>query len=84
MSNTTTQQSKILSIDEQIKKLQEKKNREIAKLERSVGKKFIEVFDKQSSNVNEIHKLIDDLKEMYGGSKVNNIPAAKPSLEDTN
>lgn len=52
-------QSKILSIDEQIQKLKEKRNREIAKLERSTGKKFLEKFNLENKSLDEIYSLID-------------------------
>lgn len=63
------QQSKILSIDEQIKKLQEKKNREIAKLEKSTGKKFIETFKAQALPIDEIYKIIAEVKKLYDANK---------------
>lgn len=55
-------QSKILTIDEQIQKLKDKRNREIAKLERSIGKRFIEKFDLQNKSNEEINALIDSLE----------------------
>lgn len=63
------QQSKILSIDEQIRKLQEKKNREIAKLEKSTGKKFIETFNAQALPIDEIYKIIAEVKKLYDANK---------------
>lgn len=60
-----TPQSKILSIDEQIKQLQEKKKKEITKLERSVGKKFLDTFDQHNNHVDDIFKLIEKLKETH-------------------
>lgn len=66
MSQAT--QSKILSIDEQIKKLQEKKKREIAKLERNVGKKFIETFELDNKSSEEIISFIEKLKEENSSS----------------
>ncbi|MGG0888969.1 hypothetical protein [Cytobacillus horneckiae] len=56
-------QSKILSIEEQIKKLQEKKKREIAKLERNIGKKFLETFKLEDKSSEEIISFIQQLKE---------------------
>lgn len=56
-------QSKILSIDEQIKKLKEKKNREIAKLEKNTGKRFIEKFNLQNKSLDEIYSFIDSLDD---------------------
>lgn len=56
-------QSKLMSIEEQIKKLQEQKKREISKLEKSVGRKFLDMFDCQHLPLNEISSLIDILAE---------------------
>ncbi|GAF66479.1 hypothetical protein BTS2_3380 [Bacillus sp. TS-2] len=61
MSNSN--QSKVLSIDEQIKKLQEKKKREIEKLEKNAGKKFLEVFDLKEKSIEEINQFILILKQ---------------------
>lgn len=66
MSQAT--QSKILSIEEQIKKLQEKKKREIAKLERNIGKKFLETFELENKSSEEIISFIQLLKEETRGS----------------
>ncbi|TRZ39256.1 hypothetical protein CEQ21_07770 (plasmid) [Niallia circulans] len=60
MSQNT--QSKILSIDEQIKKLQDKKKREITKLERSTGKKFLEKFNLENKSLDEIYSFMDTLE----------------------
>ncbi|SEO08234.1 hypothetical protein SAMN04489762_3441 [Terribacillus saccharophilus] len=57
--------SKILSIDEQIQKLKEKRNREVAKLERSAGKKFIESFNLEDKSSEEIQVFIEGLKEKF-------------------
>lgn len=57
--------SKILSIDEQIQKLKEKRNREVAKLEKSAGKKFIESFNLEDKSTEEIQVFIDELKEKF-------------------
>lgn len=57
-------QSKILSIDEQIQKLKEKRNREIAKLERNVGKRFLEKFNLQNKSNDEIFAFIDSLFDL--------------------
>lgn len=64
MSSGSTQ-AKVLTIEEQIKALQEKKKRELRKLEHSVGKKFIKTFDLQYEHLNDINILIDKLKELY-------------------
>ncbi|AIF68414.1 hypothetical protein GZ22_18480 (plasmid) [Terribacillus saccharophilus] len=70
MSATT--QSKILSIDEQIQKLKEKRNREVAKLERSTGKKFLESFNLESKTTEEIHAFIDELMKKYNHESSSN------------
>jgi len=57
--------SKILSIDEQIQKLKEKRNREVAKLERSTGKKLIEAFNLGDKSSEEIQVFIDELKGKF-------------------
>ncbi|PTY92340.1 hypothetical protein [Heyndrickxia sporothermodurans] len=62
-------QSKILSIDEQIQKLKEKRNREVAKLERNAGKRFLEKFDLENKSLEEIYTVIDTLSETYNVSK---------------
>ncbi|WP_110925932.1 hypothetical protein [Bacillus massiliglaciei] len=56
-------QSKILSIDEQIQKLKEKRNREVAKLERNAGKKLIEKFNLENKSFDEISLFIDSLQD---------------------
>jgi hypothetical protein len=56
--------SKISSIDEQIKKLQDKKKREIAKLERNAGKRFIEKLNLESKSLEEIYSIIDKIEEL--------------------
>lgn len=61
-------QSKIQSIDEQIQKLMEKKNREIAKLEKNTGKKFLEVFDLGDKSIEEIYLFIESLKGLSAES----------------
>ncbi|NWO12684.1 hypothetical protein [Virgibacillus sp.] len=58
-------QAKMLTIEEQIKVLQEKKKKELRKLENSVGKKFIKTFDLQYEHIHDINILIDQLKELY-------------------
>ncbi|KYD11419.1 hypothetical protein B4102_2147 [Heyndrickxia sporothermodurans] len=55
-------QSKIISIDEQIQKLKEKRNREIAKLERNTGKKLIERFKLENKSIDEIYSFINTLE----------------------
>lgn len=81
MSQAT--QSKILSIEEQIKKLQEKKKREIAKLERNIGKKFLETFDLENKSSEEIISFIQRLKEetsvSINADSMDNITNEKPS-----
>ena len=62
-------QSKILSIDEQIQKLKVKRNREVAKLERNAGKRFLEKFDLENKSLEEIYTVIDTLSETYNVSK---------------
>lgn len=69
MASTNTQ-SRILSIEEKIKQLQEKKKKEISKLESSVGKKFIEVFEVHNLAAQEIYDLIESLKTDYSSSKL--------------
>ncbi|KGX85206.1 hypothetical protein [Pontibacillus litoralis] len=56
-------QSKILSIEEQIKKLKEKQKREIAKLERNTGKRFLDKFNLQNESLDTIYEFIDTLIE---------------------
>lgn len=60
MSQNT--QSKILSLDEQIKKLQDKKKREITKLERNTGKKFLAKFNLENKSLDEIYSFMDALE----------------------
>ena len=69
MSQNT--QSKILSIEEQIKKLQDKKKREITKLERSTGKRLLEKFNLENKSLNEIYTFIDTLEELTKDSLPN-------------
>ncbi|PKR83074.1 hypothetical protein [Heyndrickxia camelliae] len=71
MSETSTQ-SKILTLDEQIKALKEKKKREIAKLERNVGKKFIEMFDCQNMHIDAIYEIIEEANIYYKENKLKN------------
>ncbi|WP_079707684.1 hypothetical protein [Paraliobacillus ryukyuensis] len=68
---TVNEKSKILSIEEQIKKLQEKKKREIAKLEKNTGKKFIQIFELEDKSSEEIYNFIEKLKEMYRSNNEN-------------
>ncbi|MCM3603146.1 hypothetical protein M3175_20615 [Robertmurraya korlensis] len=56
--------SKITSIEEQIKKLQDKKKREIAKLEKNTGKRFIEKFNLENKSIEEIYSFIETLEEL--------------------
>lgn len=65
-------QSKILSIDEQIQKLKEKRNREIAKLERNTGKRFLERFNLQNKSLDEIYLFIDSLKDLSQNDSTEN------------
>jgi uncharacterized protein YukE len=71
MAQTT--QSKILTIDEQIQKLKEKRNREVAKLERGAGKKFLESFNLENKTMEEIHTFIEELTTKFN-----------PKSEETN
>ncbi|MCK1995473.1 hypothetical protein MPH61_23405 [Peribacillus muralis] len=61
MSQNT--QSKILSIDEQIQKLKEKRSREVAKLERSAGKRLIEKFNLENKSIDEIYLFIESIQD---------------------
>lgn len=80
---TTGVQSKILSIEEQIKKLQEKKKREVAKLERNAGKKLLEKFDLHNSSLEEIYTLIDSLAVQFQKTK-EEIPQSGLNNEQSN
>gem|GEM_PF-3686644 len=62
MASTT--QSKILSIDEQIKSLKEKRKKELIRLEQSTGKKFIETFNLENQSLEDIYTRIDSLKTL--------------------
>lgn len=64
-------QSKILSIEEQIKKLQDKKKREITKLERTTGKRFLEKFNLENKSLEEIYSFIDTLEVLTKDSLSN-------------
>lgn len=55
----TDTQSKILSIEEKIKKLKEQQKREVAKLERNTGKKFLEKFNLENKSIEQIQSVID-------------------------
>ncbi|WP_121606018.1 hypothetical protein [Virgibacillus sp. Bac332] len=55
-------ESKISAIDAQIQKLQEKKKREINKLQKNVGKKFLSTFNLEDKPISEINAFIDNLK----------------------
>lgn len=57
-------QSKILSIEEQIQKLKEKQKREIAKLEKNTGKRFLEKFKLENKPLDEIYSFIGKLQEV--------------------
>lgn len=46
----------------------EKKNREIAKLEKNTGKKFLEVFDLGDKSIEEIYLFIESLKGLSAES----------------
>lgn len=78
----STNQSRILSIEEQIKALKEKKRNEILKLEKAVGKKFIEVFGVQNNSIQDITSFIDELKVVYDAA--NNTPADETNMIDVN
>ncbi|MCY8737545.1 hypothetical protein MOD71_18740 [Bacillus haynesii] len=57
------------SIEEQIRRLQEKKKDAIERLEKTTGKKFLEAFDLRKSSPDEIEKFIDELKSKYQSSE---------------
>ncbi|MCM3113600.1 hypothetical protein [Lederbergia lenta] len=57
-------QSKILTIDEQIQKLKEKRNREVAKMERNAGKRLIERFNLENKSLDQIYDFIDTIDEL--------------------
>lgn len=65
---TQNTKSKILSIEEQIKKLQDKKKKEILKLEKSTGKKFIEKFSLENKSLDEIYSFIDNIERFAKNS----------------
>lgn len=65
---TQNSKSKILSIEEQIKKLQDKKKKEILKLEKSTGKRFIEKFSLENKSLDEIYSFIDDIERFAKNS----------------
>lgn len=55
-------ESKISAIDAQIQRLQEKKKKEINKLQKNVGKKFLSTFNLEDKPISEINAFIDNLK----------------------
>ncbi|MGM0941299.1 MAG: hypothetical protein ACQEWU_10100 [Bacillota bacterium] len=55
-------ESKISAIDAQIQRLQEKKKKEIDKLQKNVGKKFLSTFNLEDKPISEINAFIDNLK----------------------
>lgn len=59
--NTTNPTDKIDSIEEQIKKLKEKKKRVQAKAEREIGKYLLKSWNITEINMNKIKQMIDDL-----------------------
>ncbi|MED3965816.1 hypothetical protein [Niallia taxi] len=67
---TQNTKSKILSIEEQIKKLQDKKKKEIIKLEKSTGKRFIEKFNLENKSLDEIYSFIDNIEKFYKNSSL--------------
>lgn len=60
---TQSTKSKILSIEEQIKKLQDKKKKEIMKMEKSTGKRFIEKFNLENKSIDKIYSFIDKMEK---------------------
>ncbi|MGG3641470.1 hypothetical protein ABES38_08830 [Bacillus gobiensis] len=76
-------QSKILTIDEQIKKLKEKRTREIAKLERYTGKKFLSKFNLEEKSSEEINVFIDRLYE-FTKENLKEDSAGDPPNEQSN
>lgn len=56
-------QSKLMFIEEQIKNLHIQKKKEVSKLEKSVGRKFLDIFDCQHLPANEINSFIELLAE---------------------
>lgn len=75
-------QSKILSIDEQIQKLKEKRNREVAKMERNTGKRFIEKFKQENKSLDEIYLFIDSLEKSQKVENVDDKDIIQPTGED--
>ncbi|MGG0878032.1 hypothetical protein [Bacillus inaquosorum] len=57
--------NKVESIEEQIKRLQEKKRAEIEKLEKTAGKKFLDAFDLRKETIEQIEQFIEELKQKY-------------------
>lgn len=80
---TQNTRSKILSIDEQIQKLKDKRNREVAKLERNAGKRLLEKFNLENNSLDEIYTFIDNLVEISKES-TNNDSVSELSHEQSN
>lgn len=75
---TQNTRSKILSIDEQIQKLKDKRNREVAKLERNAGKRLLEKFNLENNSLDEIYTFIDNLVEISKESSNNDSVSELP------
>lgn len=76
------EQSKILTIEEQIKKLKEKKKREVEKLERNTGKRLIAKLNLETKSLEEIYDIIDFIAENY--SNINQVASSEESDVESN
>lgn len=64
--------NKVESIEEQIKRLQEKKKEAIEKLEKTTGKKFLEAFDLRKKPIEDIEEFIEELKIKFKTEETQN------------
>lgn len=64
--------NKVESIEEQIKRLQEKKKEAIEKLEKNTGKKFLEAFDLRKKPIEDIEEFIEELKVKFKNEETQN------------
>ncbi|MFA1782377.1 hypothetical protein ACDX77_19070 [Bacillus velezensis] len=64
--------NKVESIEEQIKRLQEKKKEAIEKLEKTTGKKFLEAFDLRKKPIEDIEEFIEELKRKFKNEEPKN------------
>ncbi|MCY8056480.1 MULTISPECIES: hypothetical protein [Bacillus] len=57
--------NKVESIEEQIKRLKEKKKAEIEKLEKATGKMFLDAFNLNKEPIEHIELFIEELKSKH-------------------